>query len=97
MRLLLGPDVPRDIQTYDSDFNVRLGRTSAQQLREYYVVPEIENLEAICTNAIEICDTFWRMSFERHGTITDAYFDEGMRAVLAYLRTYIPEKLTRRD
>lgn len=93
MRLLLGPDVPRDIQTYDSEFNVRLGRTSAKQFHDYFEMPEIEGLEKICTNAVEISDTFWRLSFERHGTITDAYFDEGMRAVIAYLRTYIPEVL----
>ena len=55
------------------------------------------HVEAICTNAIEISDTFWRMSFERHGTITDAFFEEGMRAVVGYLRTYLPEVLTPRD
>jgi AcrR family transcriptional regulator len=97
MRLLLGPDVPRDIQTYDSDFNVRLGRICAGQFHDYFVTPDIEGLEAICTNAIEISDTFWRMSFERHGTITDAFFDESMRAVVAYLRTYLPEVLTPRE
>ena len=97
MRLLLGPDMPRDVQTYDSEFNVRLGRTAAKQLYEYFEVPHIEGLEAACTNAIEICDTFWRLSFDRHGTITEAFFEESMRAVLAYLRTYLPETLTPRD
>ena len=97
MRLLLGPDVPRDVQTYDSDFNVRVGRTTAKHLHDYFVMPPIEGLEAICTNAVEISDTFWRMSFERHATITDAYFEESIRAVIAYLRTYIPEVLTPRD
>ena len=97
MRLLLGPDVPRDIQTYDSEFNVRLGRICAGQFHEYFATPAIEGLEAICTNAIEISDTFWRMSFERHGTITDALFDESMRAVVAYLRIYLPDELVPRD
>jgi hypothetical protein len=97
MRLLLGPDVPRDVQTYDSDFNVRQGRIIAQQFHDYFVTPQIEGLEAICTNAVEISDTFWRMSFERHATITDAFFDESMRAVTAYLRTYLPEVLTPRE
>ncbi len=97
MRLLLGPDVPRDIQTYDSDFNVRLGRAIAGQFHDYFVTPDIEGLEAICTNAVEISDTFWRMSFERHATIPDAFFEESMRAVVGYLRTYLPEVLTPRD
>jgi AcrR family transcriptional regulator len=96
MRLLLGTDVPRDIQTYDSDFNVRLGRIVAAQFHEYFVMPQIAGLEAICTNAVEISDAFWRISFARHGTITDAFFDESMRAVIAYLRTYLPEVLTPR-
>jgi hypothetical protein len=33
------------------------------------------------------------MSFQRKGTITDAYFEESMRAVTAYLRCYLPETL----
>jgi AcrR family transcriptional regulator len=97
MRLLLGPDMPRDVQTYDSDFNVRVGRNAAKNFHDYFVMPQVEGLEEICTNAIEISDTFWRLSFARHGTITDAYFEEGMRAVIAYLRTYLPEELTPRD
>jgi AcrR family transcriptional regulator len=97
MRLLLGPDVPRDVQTYDSDFNVRLGRTAVKQLHDYFVMPHVEGLEGVCTNAVEISDTFWRTSFDRHGTITDACFEESIRAVIAYLRTYLPEELTPRD
>ena len=97
MRLLLGPDVPRDVQTYDSDFNVRLGRTASKQFHDYWQMPEIEGFEAACTNAVEISDTFWRMSFARHGTITDAAFEESMRAAIAYLRTYLPEVLPPRD
>jgi hypothetical protein len=60
-------------------------------------MPQIAGLEAICTNAVEISDAFWRISFGRHGTVTDAFFDESMRAVIAYLRTYLPEVLTPRD
>jgi hypothetical protein len=37
------------------------------------------------------------MSFERHGTITDALFEESVRAVVAYLRIYLPEVLMPRD
>ncbi len=96
MRLLLGADVPRDIQSYDSEFNVRGGRIAATQFHEYFVMPQIAGLEAICTNAIEITDAFWRMSFQRHGTITDPFFEESVRAVIAYLRTYLPEVLTPR-
>lgn len=97
MRLLLGIDVPRDIQTYDSAFNVRVGQNSAQHFHDYFVMPPIEGLEAICTNAVEINEIFWRKSFERYGTITDEYFEEGLRAVIAYLSTYLPQTLTPRD
>ena len=77
----------------DSEFNIRLGRIIADQFeRETYLAPAPGLAEAF-TNAIEINDTFWRMSFQRAGTITDAYFDEGLRAVIAYLGTYLPEHL----
>jgi len=41
MRLLLGPDVPRDIQTMDSEFNIRLGRVAAARLHENFLMPKI--------------------------------------------------------
>jgi AcrR family transcriptional regulator len=97
MRLLLGPDVPRDIQTMDSEFNIRLGRIAAARLHRYFLMPQIDNLEAICTNAVEIIDAFWRMSFERHATVSDAHFDESMRAAIAYLRIYVPDVLPPRQ
>lgn len=97
LRLLLGADLPRDVQRLDSDFNVRLGRIIAARFERYFVMPDVEDMESICANAIEICDAFWRMSFERHATITEDLFDEGMRAVFAYMRTYLPEVLEPRE
>jgi AcrR family transcriptional regulator len=93
MRLLLGADVPRDVQTRDSEFNVRLGQIVAKRFEVETVLPRIRGFDAVCGNAVEISDTFWRMSFQRKGTITDAYFEESMRAVTAYLRCYLPEVL----
>jgi len=93
MRLLLGADVPRDVQTIDAAFNVRLGQLVAKQFEAQTVMPDIPGFADVCTNAIEISDTFWRLSFQRTGTITDAYFNESMRAVVAYLRCYLPEVL----
>ena len=93
MRLLLGADVPRDVQMVDSDFNIRLGQIISTKIeRETFLLPVAGFAEA-CTNAIEISDTFWRMSFQRTGTITDAYFEESLRAVLAYMRAYLPDDL----
>ncbi len=97
MRLLLGADVPRDVQSYDSEFNIRLGRIIAAKVERETFLPPIPGLDEACTNAVEINDTFWRMSFQRTGTITDAYFEEGMRAVIAYMRTYLPEQLQYRE
>ncbi len=93
MRLLLGADVPRDVQTVDSEFNVRLGQIVAKQFETQTIMPHIPGFDVVCANAIEISDTFWRLSFQRTETITDAYFDESMRAVTAYLRCYLPEVL----
>jgi AcrR family transcriptional regulator len=97
MRLLLGADVPRDVQTVDSEFNVRLGQLVAKQFERRTVLPHIPGFAGVCTNAIEISDMFWRLSFQRTGTITDAYFDESMLAATAYLRCYLPEVLVFRS
>jgi len=96
MRLLLGADVPRDVQRTDAEFNMRLGRIVAKQFETDFVMPQIPGFDDVCTNAVEISDTFWRMSFQRTGTITDVYFEESLRAIFAYLRCYLPEVLVYR-
>jgi AcrR family transcriptional regulator len=93
MRLLLGADVPQDVQIYDANANVRMGRIIAAKLERETHLPAIPHFAQACANAIEINDTFWRMSYRRTGTITDAFFDESQRAVIAYLSLYLPEHL----
>jgi AcrR family transcriptional regulator len=89
MRLLLGADIPRDVQTAGYGCLQRMGRTMAALLdpEGKALVPDFAD---ICVQAIEINDTFWRLSFQRAGTIGDAHFEEGMRASLAYLAIYLP-------
>ena len=97
MRLLLGADLPRDVQVVDAEFNVRLGRLIVAQFERETFLPRIAKLEEACTNAVEINDMFWRKSFQQTGTISDAYFNEGIRAVVAYLETYLPADLKYRN
>jgi hypothetical protein len=78
---------------YDADFNIRLGRIIAAKIERETFLPPTPRLAEACHNAVEINDTFWRMSFQRAGTITDAFFEEGMRATIAYMRLYLPEHL----
>jgi len=93
MRLLLGADVPRDVQSYDTEFNIRIGRIIVAKLERETHLPPIPGLAEACANALEISDLFWRMSYQRRGTITDDHFEEGMKAVIAYMSVYLPQQL----
>ena len=93
MRLLLGSDMPRDIQTLDASNVAEMGKGFADDIRRQFIVPEFDRFDYMVTNAIEISDAFWRMSYCRHQTITDEAFEESVRAVIAYMRTYLPDTL----
>lgn len=47
--------------------------------------------------ALSILDSVWALSVRLHGKITEEYYEEAYRAVVAYRRLYLPEFLEPRE
>lgn len=93
MRLFLGTDLPDDVRSETPAVNLRFGGVVRRHFAQAFHLPPLQDFDAICAYAIEIMNLFWRISYERTGAITQELHDEGLRASLAYMRTYLPENL----
>ena len=93
MKLILGSQPFMEIHRSDSTTN----RTVASQVMEafsrMYELPYIADPHRKFLIAIAIHDAVWRTSFDEHGYITPVYEEESTRAVIAFLRTFLPEDL----
>jgi AcrR family transcriptional regulator len=91
MRLLLADDVPSDVQTAGQAYVAEIGRAVTALLAPRVQSTDARTLESACVHAIAINGMFWRTSYRQARTITDAHFEEGLRASLAYLGTYLSD------
>jgi AcrR family transcriptional regulator len=96
MRLFLGADLPDDVRSETPAVNLRFGGLMRRHFAQTFSLPALQDFDAICAYAIEIMNLFWRISFERSGMITQDLHEEGLRASLAYMKTYLPENLAPR-
>jgi AcrR family transcriptional regulator len=96
MKLILGAQPFLEVQQADSSTNKKISAQIQQVLRTMYELPFIRDAERRFLVAIAISDGIWRLSFSEFGYITPEYEAEGVRAVVAYMRTFLPEHLEAR-
>lgn len=94
---LLGPLLHRRNRLAGMEYNALVGRSKLQNLDTIFVVPNAAALEEVFRYHGEIIDTFWSMSYLRHGVIDDAAFENALLASVGYLRNFIPEVLPMRE
>ena len=93
MKLILGAQPFLEITSADSSVNKEVSRRSFEQLSTLFHTPLIENPEQKFLISLSISDAVWRLSFMEHGRITPDYAAQASKAVIAYLRTFLPEDL----
>lgn len=93
MKLILGAQPFLEITSEDSSVNKEVSRRSFEQLSKLFHTPLIENPEQKFLISLSISDAVWRLSFMEHGYITPDYAAQASKAVIAYLRTFLPEDL----
>ncbi|WP_435171264.1 TetR/AcrR family transcriptional regulator [Falsirhodobacter sp. 1013] len=96
LRLLLGRHISDEMQQVNAASYLRLARARLGVLDSYFVLPSIEGLDQRFANGGLMADAVHGHSFTRHGYITEYFLDESTRAVVSYLRCYLPEYLPRR-
>lgn len=95
-QLQIGPKTPPELKLRDRRSDVALGGIYQQQLRAWFEVPDFPNAPQVFFRAVEIADLMFGLSVLESGRITGEMGAEAERAVMAYLKTYLPEKLPRR-
>jgi AcrR family transcriptional regulator len=95
-QLQIGPKTPPELKLRDRHSDVTLGAIYQQQLETFFELPSNANLPQVFFRSVEIADLMFCLSVLETNTITQEMSDEAARASIAYLSTYLPEKLPRR-
>jgi AcrR family transcriptional regulator len=93
MKLLLGSQPFMEIRHSDSTTNRIVSDRNFRTFRRMYKLPPIDDPQRKFLIGVAIGDAVWRTSFDEHGFITPEYEDEAIAAVVAFLRTFLPEDL----
>jgi AcrR family transcriptional regulator len=92
-QLLVGPKTLPELKMRDRQNDVVIGRIFEDQVANFFVLPAIPNRSEIFFRSVEIADLMFCLSMLRHGVIIEEMTEEAKRGAIAYLRSYIPEKL----
>lgn len=93
MRLFLGASLSAEVRKRDMAGTFAMAETRAELLERYFVVPPVPGWIGKLATSIAISDGIWALSYSQHGCIPDDAVEEGVRAVTAYLRSYLPDWL----
>ncbi|PKQ00391.1 MAG: hypothetical protein CVT74_04095 [Alphaproteobacteria bacterium HGW-Alphaproteobacteria-13] len=96
-RLLLGSGMSAMIRARDLEIDRQLAERLAEELRQYFVIPDLPDLVQRLTEQLIISDALWTLSVHRHGLITDEIYEQSRRAREAFGRTFLPEYLPLRE
>lgn len=88
---LLGPVLHRRNRMLSMENNEKIGYGKLRSLINAFEVSNEPLLQEVMPYAGEILDTFWSGSYIKNGYIDDRAFDESIRAVVGYLRNFLPE------
>jgi AcrR family transcriptional regulator len=95
-QLQIGPKVPTDLKLRDRQNDAAVGRIYERHIDSVFELPAIPARSTVFFRSVEIADLMFSLSVLEHGSITPEMAQEASRAMCAYLRCYIPEKLPRR-
>lgn len=94
--IMLGPTLHRASRRANWEMNQVIAVSIKNVLGEVFVVPDIPKLERYYAYATEIGESLWAASYAEHGQINSETFEESVRAVISYLRCFLPEFLPQR-
>jgi len=92
-QLQIGPKTPPKLKLSDRRSDVAIGGLFEQHIDRLFKLPAIPDRSLIFFRAVEIADLMFCLSVLEHGSVTEPMQQEASRAAIAYLESYLPEKL----
>ena len=96
-QLILGGKAPTEIKLSDRLNDETVGQNVIAIIEQHFVLPAFPRRNEVFFVAVEIADLVFTLSQMRHGEITEQMCTEAKRAVISYLRSYLPEYLPHRS
>jgi len=93
LRLFMGAGVSVQVRNIDMNGNLALTRIRVEQFNRHFEMPRVPDFEYRLGVSLAISDGIWALSYSVHNRITDDYLVESARAVVCYLRCFLPESL----
>lgn len=97
LRLFMGAGVSAEVRMMDLAGNLGIAARRANQMRELFDCSSLDDLEGWMGYATAMADGIWSHSWSQHRRITEDAIDEASRALVAYLRIFLPERLPPRE
>lgn len=97
LKLILGGFGGESVKQADREFMEQAAAGLHQRYDAMFHLPFLRHPERTFLLMLEITDAIWAVSYIRHGTITDEYFQEALAATTGYFRTFLPEHLEPRQ
>lgn len=96
-KLFMGTALHSDIRKLDFQDMDTSAAGSYRSMDRYFVMPYVRDPAFKFSVGFAIHDGIWATSFAKHGHITPEYAKEGLRAVLAYMSTFLPDTIALRE
>lgn len=93
MELILGANISREIRNADRE-NIQYLAGNALSWFEKNDIATFDRSIIQLEIMIDIVDAIWSRSYYLHQEITDEYFQESLRATIAYLGLYMPKYMS---
>jgi AcrR family transcriptional regulator len=97
MKILYGGYGGVEARGIDILVTEQMAQSAYDRLNRIFHVPPVHNDSRKARVALAIFDSIWTISVRLHGKITEEYYEEAFRAVVAYRRLYLPEFLEPRE
>jgi AcrR family transcriptional regulator len=82
-----------DAHNVDKVLALFFSSSSYDRFDRIFHMPAMSEPEKKFEIRVGILDSVWQISVRRHGRITEEYFEESVKAAIAYSRLYLPDHL----
>jgi len=95
--MILGAGQTWQTRQVDTVGDTAIARAMWSNIDQYFDVPTSPNPAELLHLSIRILESFWQLSYQRHGRVTKEMQQETYRAICSYLELYWPKHMQRKE